>query len=88
MGWGGRGKAQLVLQVLLILLLPLQANVLPEAGSQLPAAQQTDNSGSGQGTQGRPQGCARTRVTQRPHRMRAGSSPTPEKVDQKFHFIL
>lgn len=53
MGWGGRGKVQLVLQVLLILLLPLQANVFPEADSQLPVAQQMDNSGSGQGTQGR-----------------------------------
>lgn len=57
MGWGGRGKVQLVLQVLLILLLPLQANIFPEADSQLPVAQDRQQrlrgGHAGEGTRGR-----------------------------------
>lgn len=98
MGWGGRGKVQLVLQVLLILLLPLQANIFPEADSQLPVAQQTDNSGSGEGTRGRDlqvprdaqeaaglcqdTGCLKTPSHE------SGKLPNPRKGGPEIPFIL
>lgn len=43
-GWGRQGKVQLVLQIRLILLLPLQTNFLPETGGQLPVAQEKSTS--------------------------------------------
>lgn len=41
MGWRGSGKVELVFEVLLVFPLPLQADLLPEAGGHEPAAQHT-----------------------------------------------
>lgn len=41
MGWRGSGEVELVLEVVLVLPLPLQAGLLPEAGGREPAAQHT-----------------------------------------------
>lgn len=50
--WGG-GEVELVLEVLLVLLLPLQAGLLPEAGGLLPADRQTDRHRDSQGGRAR-----------------------------------
>lgn len=49
MGRRGGGEVELVLEVLLVLLLPLQAGLLPEAGGLLPADRRTDRHRDGQG---------------------------------------
>lgn len=45
MGWRGSGEVELVLEVVLVLPLPLQADLLPEVGGLEPAARHSCQGG-------------------------------------------